>query len=281
MARRIQPIFDRIFAAFEADDPRLCGQLSFVKSLQESYNRKKSLTPRQKQALIRVEAVLDSPMPTVDSAMETKLTTLVSRAKEAGDTWATEFCESLLFQVRRGKALSKRQEEVLHKVQVRHSDEAVAARKNWHSTFDSEKRQRLQIAAAYYGANHTYFRDLVAKVQSDENFVPTKREYDKLVENKYAKKVIEATLSEPVFGVGQMVALRSSAVLADFTGPTPRHTNPRLKGLKKSLSKGFVVSVAPKPVFSAARGAKLYSVLFFGQTSPVFIEERHLKKAKA
>ena len=276
MARRIQPIFDRIFAAFEANDPRLGGQSSFVKSLQESYNRKKSLTRRQKEALLRVEAALDGPMPTVDADMETRLTTLVSRAKAAKDTWAVDFGESLLYQVRRGKGLSKRQEEVLCKVEARHTDADMEALENWEQNFSSEMREKMEIVARYY-KNAGYFRELVEDVLSNPDFVPSKRQWDKMVENKYAKKVIESTFSEPKYNVGQMVALRSSAKVMDSNMSS---ATPYRFGLRSSVSTGFVVAVGSKPVINAARNTKVYTVLFMGKTDPVYVEERFLKKAK-
>ena len=87
-----------------------------------------------------------------------------------------------------------------------------------------------------------------------------------MVENKFATKVIESTRSEPKFNQGSHVALRANA-----------HTS-RLWNLRGKA--GVVLKSGAKPVTSAARGSKVYSVLFFGETSPSFIEERWLKKAR-
>ena len=55
------------------------------------------------------------------------------------------------------------------------------------------------IAAHYYLANPTYFRDLARKALEDDAFVPSKKAYEKMVENKFATKVIESALSTPKF----------------------------------------------------------------------------------
>lgn len=274
MARRIQPIFDRIFAAFEANDPRIGGRQGFVKSLQESYKRKKSLTARQKQALLNIEAALDAPMPTVDAAMETRLTTLSSRAEAAGDKWTHDFAGSLLSDVRRGKSLSQRQMEVLVKVEARHTDASVTERQNWEANFTPEMREKMQVVARYYRASGQYYRDLVQKVLSDSDFVPSHHQWKKLMENKYAQKVLSSTFSEPKYNVGQLVAYRSSA---------KRIVNGNLVHVygEKRLAKGFIVAVGAHEVVSAANDSKVYTVLFIGDTAPTLVEERFLKKAKA
>ena len=87
-----------------------------------------------------------------------------------------------------------------------------------------------------------------------------------MVENKYATKVIESTLSEPKFAPGSHVALRANAPGYSF------------RTMRTGL--GGVLTSGARPVTSAARASKVYSVLFFGQTQPTFVEERWLKKGK-
>ena len=120
------------------------------------------------------------------------------------------------------------------------------------------------LAAHYYIANPPYFGDLARNAIEDDSFVPTKRAYEKMVENKYATKVIESTLSEPKYNAGSHVMMRSTANIRSY----PRDAI------------GVVLKTDAKPVTSPARGSKVYSVLFFGQTTPNFVEERWLKKGK-
>ena len=261
MARRIQPIFDSILA----DDRLLGSSRSFVESLQEQYTRKKTLSQGQRHALGRIEAQLASA-PEIDVGEQNRLDSLISRAGAANDRWAVTFITSLKGQLSMGRELSPRQTEILKKVEDRHSDKAQAMRDSWASNFSSEMREKLTIAARYYLANPPYFGDIAKKALEDDSYVPSERSYRKMVENKYATKVIESTLAEPKFNAGSHVAIRKTASIGLHS---TRRTN------------GVVLKVDAAPVTSAARGSKVYSVLFFGDSKATLIEERWLKKGKA
>ena len=261
MARRLQPIFDSILA-----DPRITGsERSFVESLQAHFRARKSLTAGRRRCLRDIEERLKAAPATVDAVLDNRLSGLLSRATKAGDRWAMDFIPSLKGQLLAGRALSPRQVEILAKVEARHSDKAQAERDSWASSFTSEMREKMVIAAHYYLANPPYFGDLAQKALDDDSFVPTKRAYEKMVENKYATKAIESTLSKAKFNPGSHVALRANA---NVGWAIPR------------TSTGVILKADAKPVTSPARGSKVYSVLFFGQTTPNFVEERWLKKGK-
>ena len=261
MARRLQPIFDSILA-----DARITGRdRSFVESLQAHFRARKSLTAGRRRCLGNIEERLKAAPASVDSTLDSRLADLLSRATTAADRWAMDFIPSLRGQLLAGRDLSARQVEILAKIEARHSDKAQAVRDSWASSFTSEMRAKLVIAARYYLANPPYFGDLAQKAIDDDSFVPTKRAYEKMVENKYATKVIESTLSKAKFNPGSHVALRAGA---NVGWAIPR------------TSTGVVLKADAKPVTSPARGSKVYSVLFFGQTTPNFVEERWLKKGK-
>jgi hypothetical protein len=259
MSRRIQPIFDSILA----DDRCIGGTRTFVESLQEQYTRKKTLSQGQRFALTRVEEQLASA-PALDVDKQSRLDNLISRAEKAQDPWAVNFITSIKGQLLMGKELSARQKEILVKVADRHSDKAQEQRESWDSNFTSEMREMMEIAARYYLANPPYFKDLATKALEDDTFIPSERAYKKMVENKFAKKVIAASLAEPRYSVGSHVQLRSTAQGHSF-----------LRGLT-----AVVLKTDSKPVTSPARGSKVYSLLFFGKTEAVHIEERWLKKGK-
>ena len=260
MARRIQPILDSILA----DDRCQGSTRTFVLDLLAQYTRKKSLSQGQRRALGNIEEKLASA-PAIDVEKQNRLDNLISRAQTANDRWAVTFITSLKGQLSMGRELSARQKEILVKIADRHSTKAQAQRDSWASNFSSEMREKLTIAAHYYLANPPYFGDIARKALDDDSFVPSERSYRKMVENKYATKVIESTLAEPKFNPGSHVAIRKTAAVG--LHPT-RRTN------------GVVLKADAKPVFSAARGSKVYSVLFFGETQAAFVEERWLKKGK-
>ena len=263
MAQRIQPILDSIL-----DDDRCQGSTrTFVLDLLAQYTRKKSLSQGQRRALGNIEERLASA-PAVDMEKQQRFDDLILRAQTANDRWAVDFMTSLKGQLAMGKELSTRQKEIMVKVADRHSNKAQAQRESWASNFTSEMRDKMTIAAHYYLANPPYFRDVAEKALGDDSFVPSERAYAKMVENKYATKVIESTLSKAKFNPGSHVALRANANFRAVGYAVPR------------TGTGVVLKADAKPVTSPARGSKVYSVLFFGQTQPNFVEERWLKKGK-
>ena len=274
MARRIQPIFDSILA-----DARIQGrERTFVESLQAHYHKRKSLTAGRRRCLLQIEERLSAAPATIEASLDSRLSNVLSRAKTANDTWTVEFIGSVRGQLLAGRELSPRQKEILAKVESRHSDEAQAVRDNWASSFTSEMREKMIIAASYYRANPPYYRDLALKALEDDTFVPTERGYRKMVENKYATKVIESTLSTPKFAPGAVVALRSGAKV--FRGDNVAGTALFYPMPEQRNNVAFVLKVGSKPVVSSARGCKVYTVLFAGSTTPTYVEERFLKKGK-
>ena len=80
--------------------------------------------------------------------------------------------------------------------------------------------------------------------------------------NKFTQKVIRETRTRPKFEVGQLVQGRKNAPIS----------------IKDSYFS--VIEIGVKPVISAAKGAKMYTLLPFGRTQVVDCEERFLKKAQ-
>ena len=262
MARRIQPIFDTVLAS----DRLTASDRKFVKSLQAYYKSTGRLTPGRRIALLKVEGRLQRPAAVIDPKVEKDLADILGRAEKAGDNWAIEFVKSVRVQLLNGRTPSQSQTACLDKVRARHSDVAQTERDNWTSSFTSEMREKMVIAANYYIANPPYYGELARKAL-DSEFVPSKRQYEKLVENKYATKVIASTLAPPKYAVGSQVQLRSTAPLRTYR-------------LAHRHGRALILKSNAKPVSSPARGSKVYSVLFFGEALPVFVEERHIKKAR-
>ena len=202
------------------------------------------------------------------------------------------FIESLQEQFTRKKSLSRGQRSALGRVaeqlaaapaSIDAAQEsrlnnlvirATEAKDDWASSFTSEMREKLKIAASYYLQNPPYFKDMSMQAINDDSFVPSEKAYKKMVENKFASRVIESAQAEPKFNAGSHVMLRSTA----HASVTFARGKQGLTSRKGKL--GMVIKADAKPVSSPARGSKVYSVLFFGETTPAFVEERWLKKGK-
>ena len=120
-----------------------------------------------------------------------------------------KFATSLSDQLKDQGKLTPKQVECLDRMEERYSEEAIAARKNWEANYKAEHRQTALICANYYITTN-YFRDLAVKIQSDEEFVPTQRQFNALTQNKYAKKAIKAATEPPAFPVGTLAKVRAN-----------------------------------------------------------------------
>jgi hypothetical protein len=268
MARRIGPIFDSILA-----DARIVGrERTFVESLRADWQRKGGLTPGRRRCLRQIEERLAAAPKAIEAGLDSRLSSLEGRASAASDDWAVRFVRSIRGQVLGGRALSTRQMEILGTLEDRHSDEAQAERDNWASSWasDEDRKRKFKIALDYY-ATTGYYSNVVKQARENPDFVPDRRLYKKVTENKFATRVIESTLAEAKWKAGDLVMLNSAAPVTTPWGASLY----KMRG-----SKGTIVAADAAPVRSAARKAKVYRVLFFGHPHAVFVEERWLKKAR-
>jgi len=172
------------------------------------------------------------------------------------------FLESLQRYYQERNGLTKKQFNALSDIELINLERGSEKHSKWAREYSKEKKEIAQICAKYYKANPPYFAHMIDKVLNDDKFIPTQSQYLSLCQNKYAKKVLEATFSDPLFKVGELVQGRTSAP----------------SGIKDKLA--VVISINLKPVIRAAKGTKQYSVLPIGDDKLIECEERHLKKAK-
>ena len=183
-------------------------------------------------------------------------------------SWDYGFLESITSQLAKGYTLSPKQERFFQQIQGRWSDEAIKTRASWTQDWDDEKEEKFSIALRYY--NRTgYYSNLVGKYlvyegdKAVRKGIPSMKEYNKVVENKYAAAVIRNLKEEPKFAAGEGAVFRANAEWG-------------LRGKTCVVLKYGGV----EKVRSHAKGAKPVQVLIIGHPKPVWTEERRLKKAK-
>jgi hypothetical protein len=243
--------------------------VDFAESLRDSYNRSGSLSRGRKEWLGKLEVKYDEEtfVDPLSTEMGTVIKTLL--ANPALEQRDQGFVESIRNQYARWGNLSDKQSNAIMTVFEKYSPAGQAKRDQWIAEYKEEHLKDATIAAQYYKANPPYFQSLVANILTDENFVPTKRQYNKLVKNKYAAKAIACTHAEPKYQVNDVIEARQNS---------GNYTN-RAYELAKG-QKGFIIKVDSAPVVSAAKGAKRYLVLPVGSAVPLHVEERTIKKAK-
>ena len=234
----------------------------FAKSLLEYYRRKGHLTAGRRPWLDKLEMKYDPANyvnPLEGNPTGDLLQTLL--ANESVGARDRDFLTSLKNGLARYGSLSDRQLDALNRVSERYSPEGEARREAWAEKYASVKNEAV-IAASYYEANPPYYGDLASRILRDPDFVPSEKQFNAITQNKYAQKVIAATISEPLYAEGTLVEGRASA-------------SPRLRG-----KKAFVLKTNHGPVTNAAKGTKKYLVLPVGEPSPVVVEEREIKRVK-
>lgn len=123
--------------------------------------------------------------------------------------WERGFIESIAGQFAKSGKLSTAQEQVLNRCLEKTSADKVKERNDWVSSYNDEKRKIARLCANYY-IREGYFNGLATSILSDNSFIPTKEQYEKMCENKYAKRVIEASETPAEFEVGDLAIIRST-----------------------------------------------------------------------
>ena len=181
-------------------------------------------------------------------------------------TWAKGYIESLISQEPRGHALTSPQLQYLRKIEEEHSIEALEESRAFSVRFDNNTdniKTKYGRAMEYYQANPPYFNHQVKSFAN--GIAPTLKVYNRVMDNKFLKKVLEGYESSPKFSDGAIVQPRENA---------PTHI--RLS----TFARGAVVINSTQTITSACKGNKSYLVLPFGAIEAITVEERHMKHLK-
>ena len=252
------------FAALLAKNYLSERDRKFAGSMFAHYQRKKALTPGRRRCFLQLEERYASP-PETDDAMIERIEDLRTRLTGNDAKWASGFTESLLAQAKSGACLSARQQEVLSSIESKWTDVQLAIRESWSKNFTPEMREKFDVMVKYYQKNG-YFQNIVDSHRNSPEKTPSKGDYDRVTQNKYATKVLAGWFDAPSFPAGRMISLRSSA---DWS-------------LRTKITTGLAVIIETNAVVpvSACRGNKVYKVLPVGGIQTVLVEERHLKAAR-
>jgi len=102
-----------------------------------------------------------------------------------------------------------------------------------------------------------------------------------MYDNKYSKKVLSQHKVAPKYALGDYLVPRTSFDAyksVELEGDLVwANQNRIIQAFRKRG--GFVLRIEAE-IVSAAKGAKRYKLLPVGETTPIIVEERYLKKAK-
>ena len=189
-------------------------------------------------------------------------------AQVADLTSLTPWEESFIQSVRKGYAkygsLTEGQFRTLKKVAHRNNPAVKQEAQDWRTSYSDEMRENAKTMARYYKSNPPYFHDLAVKILDEDDYIPSKKAYAAMCENKYAQRVLETARAEPLFLAGQMAVIRKGSNV-----PTP---------LRRMSGKMVIVLENIEEVVSSAKDAKQCRVMVVGRDRPFIVEERWLKK---
>ena len=229
------------------------GRVKWVATLEDRYSPEKLLAAAEKHKtfLLRLE--------------------LLSMRCEPS-SWAAGYVESLMSQVKGDRRLSDRQLEILKKIEAEHDDAALAERQKWIESYTNNPDLRADaIVVANYYMSTGYFKDTARDIINDDTFIPTYSQYNKMVKNKYAQKVLASHHAPAKYEAGQLVTFRANA---------PTNTRYLDGGILKRNVTMMVIETDAAPITSAARGAKVYKLLPVGKAATLEVEERYIMKAR-
>ncbi len=190
--------------------------------------------------------------------------------------WDRGFLESILEQLSKKRALSIKQKQTLGKVLARNNQEAQRIHENWAKLYESDYAQSARILAAYH-KHQQYYRAMADDILAGK--VPERGKFLRMFDNKYSKKVLAQAERDAKYAVGDYLLPRasfSSYKNAEFSSDMVwARQNEILRRFGKS---GGFVLVIESEIRSAAQGAKRYKLLPVGETIPIIVEERYLKK---
>lgn len=241
---------------------------SFIESCQNFYSRKSRLTAGQAKWFKKIEsqvALLDDGKELGDPSLSKELQKIIELSEPS--SWARGFTESLLKQNKMGRTLSEKQLSTFEKIKKDFSPEAIKEKNKWVEEYDEEKKQVAKICAEYYKRQGYYFADLSNKILSDDSFIPSQKQWEKLTQNKYAKKVVDSSkISEAKYSKNDCVQLRKTSI--------------HYKHNKKLRDKpGFIIKTnSSNP--EAIKGGRYYDILFAGELKIYKILEKDLKIVK-
>ena len=112
--------------------------------------------------------------------------------------WAKGFADSICEQITKGRTLSDRQKVVCYKILKENSEEAQESLANWHEEYNTKfKSLGYKISSYYQAQGGGYYGNVATPVLAGK--VPERRAFLKMINNKYAKKVIAEIERKPRF----------------------------------------------------------------------------------
>ena len=185
--------------------------------------------------------------------------------------WERGFIDSVERQLSRDRALSDKQVEIIHRAEAK-LEKALKGDPAWEKEWNDERKWEWKTAVEYYRSQpEFYFSQIVDWEFANPTKQPSREYFKKVVENKYAQKIIKGLRDEPKYAAGEAVLIRTAARRPTDVGwwqwNEMCHVNAPF----------FVIEPTGRAV-SAVNGCRIYVLLSSMSAATFELEERHIKK---
>lgn len=225
-----------------------------------------------------------------------EIASAIKRADKIGLTRNIKIMADMKTQLDDKGCLSDRQWHYLNNMMAQCTEEKVIEFENFKSKIinDQEFRERIRVIANYYQHNNngyfskTAFKAILAlefEDQLPDHQIPDYNSMDRMLNNKYADKVWESHINEPLYSAGDLVMIRSTGV--NRIWHQRKHTQEKEAGVVNLNSHPcLVMKVNSRPISDALQykpkqgGARQYRVMPIGMTTTYDVLECDLKKSR-
>ncbi len=194
-----------------------------------------------------------------------------------------QFYMSLFWQHENKRELSSSQLYHLERLYNKYSMDEIKKKEEFAKNYSDELRDIAVKCAQYYADQYPpYYDGIVEKVLKDpEGHVLSYNEYNKMCNNKYAKKILACYEEQAKYGVGDFVQIRATNRV-DIANTNQKEGHMPRRSVCSQMANKFcmVLEVNAKPITRAAKGARVYKVLITDEAQPIYAHESDLKKAR-
>ena len=183
-------------------------------------------------------------------------------AKENLNESSSLFVKSLIDFYGKNGGLSDKQLAAFVKIESRFSPQEQAKLARWATDYKQQHLGEAKILAAYY-VKTGYWNEIAKSIMSDPEYLPDRTKYQKMRNNKYAKKLLAETRKTARFDNQSMIQIRRNAA-----GTVSASLLNRLCFVLKN----------DLPIKNPVVGGKRYLVLPMSTAQPIEVEERYMMK---
>ena len=196
-----------------------------------------------------------------------------------------QFYLSLLWQHENKKSgpLSSAQMMYLERMYNKYSMEEIKKKEEFEQNYSDHHRDIAIKCAQYYAVQYPPYYDAIVEKVLDEpqRHILSFNEFNKMCNNKYAKKILACYEEEAKYGVGDFVQIRATNRV-DIANTNQKKGHMPRRSVCSTMANKFcmILEVNAKPITRAAKGARVYKILIIDEAQPIYAHESDLKKAR-